>query len=68
MPENKVNNDFLKKQLLSKEKYYGYKNAVKGWEDLQSEKTFPVFLKNYFPWVNDETIVNRLDKDSTNED
>ena len=58
----------IEKQLLFKEKYYGYKNAVKGWEDLQSEKTFPVFLKNYFPWVNDETIVNRLDKDSTNED
>lgn len=48
---------FLEKQLRFKEDYYGYADAVKHWKNLQQEKQFPVFLKNYFPWVKDEAKV-----------
>ena len=46
-------------QLRFKEIYYGYKNAVESWQLLQSASKFPIFLKDYFPWVNDETLVDR---------
>lgn len=45
-------------QLSFKEKYYGYKNAVEKWRYLQENNTFPVLLKKYFPWVQDETQVD----------
>ena len=41
-------------QLRFKEIYYGYKNAVKSWNALQSVEKFPVLLKDYFPWVKDD--------------
>ncbi len=47
-----------KEQLLFKEQYYGYKNAVSQWEKLQSITEFPVLLRDYFPWVGDGTQVN----------
>ncbi len=47
-----------KEQLQFKEQYYGYKNAVSQWEKLQSTTKFPVFLRDYFPWVGDHTQVN----------
>ena len=51
----------LQSQLRFKEYYYGYKNAVVQWEILQNQELFPVHLKKYFEWVNDEAIVNTLD-------
>ncbi|BAT55078.1 Glycosyl transferase, group 1 [Nostoc sp. NIES-3756] len=45
-------------QLSFKEKYYGYKNAVVRWKELQKNNRFPVFLREYFPWVTDETQVD----------
>lgn len=48
------------KQLRFKELYYGYANAVKLWKTLQSVKTFPVYLKDYFPWVRDNALADRM--------
>ncbi|BAY19103.1 group 1 glycosyl transferase [Anabaenopsis circularis NIES-21] len=45
-------------QLKFKEIYYGYKNAESQWIDLQEQKQFPLFLRDYFPWVKDETMVD----------
>ena len=44
-------------QLTFKESYYGYKNALENWKKLQTSSNFPVLLKNYFPWVEDDTLV-----------
>lgn len=48
----------LEKQLLFKEVYYGYRNALELWEELQRESNFPVGLNSYFTWVNDSAQVN----------
>ncbi|MEI6444870.1 MAG: glycosyltransferase family 1 protein [Nostocales cyanobacterium ELA583] len=45
-------------QLQFKEQYYGYKNAVSQWQSLQKAPKFPVMLREYFPWVGDETRVD----------
>lgn len=47
----------VKSQLEFKESYYGYRDAVLNWERLQSHTHFPAKLKEFFTWVNDETIV-----------
>ncbi|MEA5518137.1 FkbM family methyltransferase [Limnoraphis robusta] len=46
-------------QLKFKEQYYGYTNAVNLWNTLQSETNFPVYLRQYFPWVQDQTMVDK---------
>ncbi len=46
-----------KEQLLFKEQYYGYKDAVSQWSQLQETTKFPVFLRDYFAWVGDETQI-----------
>ncbi|MBU7581366.1 MAG: class I SAM-dependent methyltransferase [Nostoc sp. TH1S01] len=50
-----------KEQLSFKEQYYGYKNAVSLWNTLQEVTQFPVLLREYFPWVRDETKVALAD-------
>jgi predicted O-linked N-acetylglucosamine transferase (SPINDLY family)/glycosyltransferase involved in cell wall biosynthesis/predicted O-methyltransferase YrrM len=45
-------------QLQFKEQYYGYKNAVSRWTALQEQAKFPVLLRQYFPWVQDGTMVD----------
>ena len=52
----------LPEQLMFKEKYYGYNNALSQWKGLQKETHFPQQLKNYFSWVTDEAIVDKIDK------
>jgi FkbM family methyltransferase len=47
-----------KEQLQFKEKYYGYKEAVSQWEQLQEVAKYPVFLRDYFAWVGDGTQIN----------
>lgn len=49
------------KQLRFKEVYYGYKNAVSQWRRLQQQRRFPVFLRDYFAWVNDGAQVNTVE-------
>jgi len=46
------------RQLQFKEQYYGYKNAVSQWIALQQQDKFPVLLRQYFPWVRDDTMVD----------
>ncbi|MDJ1167896.1 glycosyltransferase family 1 protein [Roseofilum sp. BLCC_M154] len=48
-------------QLRFKEQYYGYQNAVNQWRSLQSVSQFPVYLRDYFSWVGDETRVDRAE-------
>lgn len=52
----------LESQLSFKEKYYGYNNAVSSWERLQKVDTFPVRLRDFFPWVTDEAIVTKVEQ------
>jgi len=47
-------------QLKFKEDYYGYRGAVDGWKRLQEETKFPVYLRNYFPWVRDNSMVVKI--------
>jgi FkbM family methyltransferase len=47
-----------KSQLLFKEQYYGYRDAVSQWTQLQSTTKFPVLLRDYFAWVGDETQID----------
>lgn len=48
----------LEEQLKFKENFYGYTNATENWKRLQLSKTFPCQLKDYLPWVRDNTTVN----------
>ncbi|MGK7887295.1 MAG: glycosyltransferase [Crocosphaera sp.] len=43
-------------QLDFKESYYGYQDALQEWKNLQEQREFPVFLKDYLSWVSDDTI------------
>ena len=53
---------FLKSQLEFKEKYYGYENAVNLWIKLNNNQNFPVYLKEYFHWVKDNAVVDKVYK------
>ncbi len=46
-------------QVLFKEQYYGYKDAVSEWVELQEQTKFPVLLRKYLSWVQDETQIDR---------
>jgi glycosyltransferase involved in cell wall biosynthesis/radical SAM superfamily enzyme YgiQ (UPF0313 family)/ADP-heptose:LPS heptosyltransferase/tetratricopeptide (TPR) repeat protein len=50
----------LESQLRFKESYYGYTGAVESWKRLQSAGSFPVMLRDYFPWVKDNAQVDQL--------
>ncbi|MCI5064488.1 glycosyltransferase family 4 protein [bacterium] len=49
-------------QLLFKEQYYGYEDALKKWKELQEQNTFPVLLRDYFPWVKDSAVVEPVER------
>lgn len=48
----------LKEQLRFKEFYYGYSKAVSHWSWLQKQSRFPLLLREYLPWVRDETTAD----------
>ena len=48
------------RQLRFKEVYYGYANAIKQWRALQRCARFPVSLRDYFHWVNDDSRVDTI--------
>jgi glycosyltransferase involved in cell wall biosynthesis len=54
----------LPEQLKFKETYYGYKGALKQWQNLQLdiEKKGEAKLGDYFHWVKDETTVKKKKK------
>jgi hypothetical protein len=49
------------KQLEFKEIYYGYKDAFASWKRLQQCEAFPVYLRDFLPWVQDATLVDLAD-------
>ena len=57
----------LESQVAFKEKYYGYNGALNNWKTLQNQSDMPVMLRDFFPWVHDETQVNRLSVIHTSE-
>jgi hypothetical protein len=50
----------LESQVALKEIYYGYKDAVQQWRQLQSETVFPCLVKNYLKWVTDDTVCEKV--------
>lgn len=50
----------LESQLEFKENFYRYSGALNQWKGLQINNNFPVYLKNFLPWVNDDAIVDRI--------
>jgi ADP-heptose:LPS heptosyltransferase/glycosyltransferase involved in cell wall biosynthesis/Tfp pilus assembly protein PilF len=51
-------------QVRFKEMYYGYENAVESWKRLQRAKKYPLPLKEYFPWVHDDAMVDTVGTDA----
>ena len=49
-------------QLHFKQHYYGYQNAINQWQALQEQNDFPVYLREYFAWVGDNTMVDRAER------
>lgn len=49
----------LEAQVRFKEVYYGYAGAVERWRAMQAATTFPLRLRDHFPWVADEARVER---------
>lgn len=45
-------------QAAFKESYYGYKDARAHWRRLQKEVTGSALLRDYLPWVTDETLAD----------
>jgi hypothetical protein len=51
----------LPKQVEYKEAFYGYRGLVNQWRALQEYRQFPARLCRFFPFVDERTIVRRLD-------
>lgn len=47
-------------QVRFKECYYGYRGALEGWRRLQQNTQWPARLKNFLPWIKDETSARPL--------
>lgn len=47
-------------QVRFKEEYYGYDGAVAGWHRLQENRQWPVFLRDFLPWIKDGTMARPL--------
>lgn len=51
----------FRQQVAYKEKFYGYTDAVKHWERLQANTTWPVKrLKDFLPWVDERADADIL--------
>lgn len=48
----------VQEQLAFKQIYYGYRDALDGWQKLQAAQERPLLLRNYFSWVKDDTAVD----------
>lgn len=49
-----------RRQVEYKERVYGYQGAVGGWEKLQENKVWPVKLKPFMPWVDEQSTADLL--------
>jgi len=52
----------IEEQLKFKENFYGYVGAFNNWMRLQNNEIFPVMLKEYFPWVKDNVLVEKINE------
>lgn len=52
----------LPSQVAFKEKYYGYDHAGEHWQRLQQNRTWPVKLSKFLPWVTDDAVADLLHK------
>ncbi|HEX8521726.1 MAG TPA: glycosyltransferase [Tepidisphaeraceae bacterium] len=48
-------------QVRFKQSYYGYKDALAKWAMLQYARPLPARLRDFLPWVRDETMVGRAE-------
>lgn len=48
----------LEDHISFKESYYGYQGLLERWRELQETKLFPVLLREYFTFINDDALVN----------
>ena len=49
----------LESQIRFKESYYGYPSLMDRWRALQAATGLPVRLRDHFPWVEDDALVDR---------
>jgi len=49
-----------RKAVVFKERYYGYAGAAQNWDRLQANTKWPAKLRNFLPWVKDESEVVAL--------
>jgi hypothetical protein len=47
-------------QVSFKEDYYGYKNALAQWKDLQSTTNFPIEVNKFLPWIENEVFAYKI--------
>lgn len=51
----------IEEQLFFKERYFGYAGAVNKWKLLQEQNHFPLLLRHFFDWVEDNALVDTID-------
>lgn len=49
-------------QVRFKQDYYGYRGAVAGWERLQANGDWPVKVRQFLPWVDDDATADLIHK------
>lgn len=47
-------------QVKFKEEYYGYKDALKKWHNLQSNLKFPVKASKFLPWIDEDVDLIKI--------
>lgn len=47
----------IEAQIKFKEDYYGYRGALTNWKAMKCVEEVPFYLRDYFPWVSDDTKV-----------
>jgi hypothetical protein len=50
----------LESQLIFKENFYNYRDAVQQWKKLQEATDLPCHLNKYLPWVDSKVIVKKI--------
>jgi len=50
----------LESQAIYKQNFYGHRNAADCWRRLQSNRQWPVNLKNFLPWVGEGATADKI--------
>jgi len=48
----------LENNIFFKERYYGYQGLLGKWNELQEANSYPVLLREYFTFLNDDALVD----------